>query len=118
MEHLNKETFKEKIFNYENNKEWDFSGDLPCIIDFYADWCAPCKMVAPIMEELSKEYEGKVNVYKVNTENEQELAAAFGIKSIPSILFCPKEGKPQMATCALPKKSFKKVIKDLFEVED
>ena len=102
-EHLTKQTFLEKVFNYEQNKEWKFNGELPCIIDFYADWCQPCKMVAPILEELSEEYAGKINVYKIDTESEQELAAAFGIKSIPSLLFCPKDDKPQMAQGALPK---------------
>ncbi len=102
-EHLTKQTFLEKVFNYEQNKEWKFNGELPCIIDFYADWCQPCKMVAPILEELSEEYAGKINVYKIDTESEQELAAAFGIRSIPSLLFCPKDDKPQMAQGALPK---------------
>ncbi len=113
MEHLSKQVFLEKIFNYEVNKEWKFEGDLPCIIDFYADWCQPCKMVAPILEELSKEYQGKINIYKVDTEAEQELAGAFGIRSIPSILFCPKEGQPQMATGALPKDSFRQAIDEI-----
>ncbi|MBX2989898.1 MAG: thioredoxin [Bacteroidetes bacterium] len=110
MEHLTKETFLKKVFDYENNKEWKFSGELPAIIDFYADWCGPCKMVAPVLEGLSKEYAGKVNIYKVNTEKEQELASVFGIRSIPSILFVPKEGKPQMAMGALPKEAFVEAI--------
>ncbi|HKJ31168.1 MAG TPA: thioredoxin [Balneolales bacterium] len=113
MEHLTKETFKEKVFNFDDNKDWKFEGDLPCLIDFYADWCQPCKMIAPILEELAKEYEGKINIYKVNTEEQQELAGMFGIRSIPSILFCPKEGQPQMAMGALPKKSFIKAIDDI-----
>lgn len=113
MEHLTKQVFLEKVFNYEVNKDWKFEGELPCIIDFYADWCQPCKMVAPILEELSKEYEGKINIYKIDTEAEQELAGAFGIRSIPSILFCPKEGQPQMATGALPKDSFRQAIDDI-----
>ncbi len=111
-EHLTKQTFLEKVFNYEKNKEWKFEGELPCLIDFYADWCGPCKMVAPILEELSEEYKGKVNIYKINTENEQELAGAFGISSIPSLLFIPKEGQPQMAVGALPKETMVKVIED------
>ncbi len=113
MEHLTKETFQEKVFNYELNQEWKFEGNLPCLIDFYADWCGPCKMVAPILEELSKEFEGKINIYKVNTEEEQELAAAFGIRSIPSLLFCPKEGKPQMAMGALPKQAMTDAINEV-----
>jgi thioredoxin len=113
IEHLTKETFLEKVFNYEENQEWKFEGKLPCIIDFYADWCGPCKMVAPILEELATEYEGKINIYKVNTENEQELAGAFGIRSIPSMLFCPTDAQPQMAVGALPKDSMKAAIADV-----
>lgn len=112
MEHLTKETFKEKVFNYEKSKEWKFEGELPAIIDFYADWCAPCKMVAPIMEELSKDYDGKVDVYEIDTGKEQELAAVFQIQSIPSILFIPKDGQPKMAQGALPKETFEKIIKE------
>ena len=113
MEHLTKQTFFDKVFNYEQNKEWKFEGDKPCIIDFYADWCQPCKMVAPVLEELSEEYEGQIDIYKVDTEAEQELAAAFGIKSIPSLLFIPKDEQPQMAMGALPKETFKQVINDV-----
>lgn len=113
LEHLTKETFFEKVFNFEANKDWKFEGDLPCIIDFYADWCGPCKMVAPVLEELQKEYNGKINIYKVDTEDQQELSAAFGIRSIPSMLFCPKEGQPQMAVGALPKDSLIKAIDDV-----
>lgn len=113
LEHLTKETFLQKVFNYEVNKEWKYEGELPCIIDFYADWCMPCKMVAPVLEELAKEYEGKINIYKVDTEEEQELAAVFGIRSIPSLLFCPKNGQPQMAMGALPKETFKSAINDV-----
>jgi thioredoxin 1 len=107
---LTKETFLEKVFDFENKTEWEFQGDVPAVIDFYADWCGPCKMVAPIIEELSKEYDGKVEFYKVDTDAEQELAGAFGIQSIPSLLFIPKSGKPQMAAGALPKKTMKEVI--------
>ncbi|NVO19345.1 MAG: thioredoxin [Bacteroidetes bacterium] len=116
MEHLNKETFLSKVFNFETNAEWKFEGNLPCLIDFYADWCGPCKMVAPILEELSEEYKGKINIYKVDTEVELELAAAFGIRSIPSLLFCPMDGKPQMAMGALPKQAMKDAINDVLLV--
>jgi len=112
-EHLTKETFLEKVFNYETNKEWKFEGKLPCLIDFYADWCGPCKMVAPILEELSEEYAGKINIYKIDTEAQQELAGAFGIRSIPSLLFCPADGQPQMAMGALPKQTLKQVIDEV-----
>jgi thioredoxin len=109
-EHLTKETFLQKVFDFTNNKDWNFNGELPCLIDFYADWCGPCKMVAPVLEELSEEYKGKINIYKINTEEEQELAAVFGIRSIPSMLFCPKDDKPQMAVGALPKDALKDAI--------
>jgi thioredoxin len=116
-EHLTKETFISKVFDYEAGKEWKFEGDKPCIIDFYADWCGPCKMVAPILEDLAKEYGGKLDVYKVDTEKETELASVFGIKSIPSLLFVPKNGQPQMAMGALPKETFVKAFKDVLGIE-
>lgn len=117
-EHLTKETFLSKVFNYEVSKEWKFEGNKPCIIDFYADWCGPCKMVAPVLEELAREYEGKLDVYKIDTEKETELASVFGIRSIPSLLFVPKDGQPQMAMGALPKDSFIKAFKDILGVEN
>ncbi len=116
-EHLTKEAFLNKVFNYEKNKEWKFEGERPCVIDFYADWCGPCKIVAPVLEELAKDYEGKLNIYKVNTEEELELAAAFGIRSIPSILFVPATGQPQMAMGAFPKETFIKAIKEVLGIE-
>ncbi|PID68089.1 MAG: thioredoxin [Flavobacteriia bacterium] len=116
-EMLTKATFLEKVFNFEKNKEWTFEGDVPCIIDFYADWCGPCKMIAPVLEELSEEYGDKLNIYKVDTEAERELSGAFGIRSIPSMLFCPKDGEPQMAVGALPKNELEKVIKEVLKVE-
>lgn len=117
IEHLTKETFLTKVFNYEINKEWKFEGEKPAIIDFYADWCGPCKIVAPILEELATDFDGKIDIYKVNTEEEQELASVFGIRSIPSILFIPSDGPPQMAMGALPKDTFIKAFKDVLGVE-
>ena len=114
---LTKETFLKKVFNFEVNKEWKFEGDKPCIIDFYADWCGPCKMVAPILEELSEEYKGKIDIYKVDTEAEQELSAAFGIRSIPSMLFCPGGEQPQMAQGALPKHNLEQIIEEVLKVK-
>ena len=114
---LTKETFLEKVFNYDVNKEWKYEGDVPCIIDFYADWCGPCKMIAPVLEELSDEYEGKIKIYKVNTETEQELSAAFAIRSIPSMLFCSMNEQPQMANGALPKQELERIIKEVLGVE-
>ena len=116
-EHLTFETFKEKVFDFEASKEWKFKGEIPAIIDFYADWCGPCKLVAPIMEELAKEYDGKVKIYKIDTEVERELAGMFGIKSIPSILFIPVEGQPQMTTGALPKENFVQIIEEVLKVK-
>jgi thioredoxin len=111
---LTGQDFKDKIFNYETEKDWKFKGDLPVIIDFYADWCGPCKMVAPVLEELSEEYKDQLVIYKVNTENEMELSAVFGIQSIPTFLFIPVEGDgdPMMQPGALPKKAFKQVIEE------
>jgi thioredoxin len=116
VEQLTTEGFKEKVFDFENHSAWNYAGDLPCIVDFYADWCGPCKMVAPIMEELAQDYEGKILFFKVNTQVEQDLAAVFGIRSIPSILFVPTEGQPQMAVGALPKESMEKAIADVLKV--
>ena len=96
---LTKEDFLAKVMNYEKNQtEWVFEGDKPCLIDFYADWCGPCRTTSPILEELAKEYDGKINVYKIDTDKERELAAIFGIQSIPSFLFVPMEGKPTMSS--------------------
>ena len=118
LEHLTNETFKEKIFNYEANKEWKFEGETPAIIDFYADWCGPCKVVAPILEELKAEYGDKLDIFKVNTEEQRELSSVFGIQSIPSLLFIPKEGQPQMAMGALPKETFKQAISEVLSVSE
>ena len=108
---LTKADFLKKVMDYETNpNEWKYLGDKPAIIDFYASWCGPCKMVAPILEELAEEYDGQIYIYKVNTEEEQELAGLFGIRSIPSILFIPMGEQPQMATGAMPKSSFKEAI--------
>jgi thioredoxin 1 len=113
---LTKETFLEKVFNFEENKDWKFEGERPALIDFYADWCGPCKMIAPILEQLSEEYGDKLDIYKIDTEAEQELAAAFGIRSIPSMLFCSVEGQPQMANGALPKPELERIIADVLKV--
>lgn len=104
--------FKDKVFDYVNEQEWIYKGSLPAIIDFYADWCGPCKMVAPILEDLAIEYDDKLVIYKVDTEVEQELSAAFGIQSIPTFLFIPVNGDPMMQPGALPKKVFKQIIEE------
>ena len=118
LEHLTDETFKKKIFNYEANKEWKFEGETPAIIDFYADWCGPCKVIAPLLEELKDEYGDKLEIYKVNTEEQRELSSVFGVQSIPSLLFIPKEGQPQMAMGALPKETFKQAISEVLNVTE
>ena len=117
LEHLTKETFKEKIFDFENNKEWNYQGDKPCLIDFYADWCGPCKMVAPLLEELQQEYGDRLTIYKIDTEAQQELSAMFGVQSIPSLLFVPLNGEPQMAQGALPKSTFEQAFSQVLKVE-
>lgn len=108
--HLTKEEFLTKVFNYETSKEWKYLGDKPALIDFYASWCGPCKALAPVLEELAAEYGDEIYIYKINTEEEQELAAAFNIRSIPTLLFIPMEGQPQMAMGAMPKNSLKEAI--------
>ncbi|MBU0936720.1 MAG: thioredoxin [Spirochaetes bacterium] len=108
--------FKEKIFDYENNKEWKYKGAVPAIIDFYADWCGPCKMVAPVLEKLGKKYQDKLEIYKVDTEAEQELAGMFGIQSIPTLLFIPLGEDPRMAAGALPEKELERIIGDVLKV--
>lgn len=109
---LTTQDFKDKIFDFEKEQEWKYKGSLPAIIDFYADWCGPCKMVAPVLEDLSEEYKDQVVIYKVNTENELELSSVFGIQSIPTFLFIPVEGDPMMQPGAFPKKVFQQVIEE------
>lgn len=109
--YLTKETFLSKVANYETNPtEWVYLGDKPCIIDFYADWCGPCKRLSPVLDELAVEYGDDIYIYKIDTEKEQELAAAFGIRSLPTLLFVPMGEKPQMAQGALPKANLKEAI--------
>ncbi|MCB0558976.1 MAG: thioredoxin [Phaeodactylibacter sp.] len=111
-EKMTSETFRNKVFDYTTEREWNFKGEIPAIIDFYADWCGPCKMVAPILEELSDEYKDKLIIYKVDTGQETELSSIFGIRSIPSILFIPVEGQPMMHAGALPKSVLKNIIEE------
>ncbi|RLD91620.1 MAG: thioredoxin [Bacteroidetes bacterium] len=112
-EHLTYDTFLKKVWNFETNpQEWVYEGDVPCVIDFYATWCGPCKRVAPIMEELAKKYDGKIKVYKIDVDQEKQLASVFRVRSIPSVLFIPKKGKPQMQTGAMPRDAYFKVVKE------
>lgn len=117
MNLLNKQDFLDKIFNYEKNKEWKFEGTKPAIVDFYAEWCGPCKMLTPVLEQISKEYDGLVDVYKINVDTEQELAGAFGISSVPTVLFIPLEGQPRAAQGAMPAQGIKSVIEDVFNIK-
>lgn len=111
---LTAEGFKKLVWDYEKYpKDWKFKGDLPCMVDFYADWCRPCRMVAPIMDELAKEYKGKIRIYKVNTDEQRELSGIFNIRSIPTMLFVPKSGQPQMSIGALTKDGYVKVINSI-----
>ncbi len=112
-EHLTYATFKEKVWDFETNpQEWKYLGTEPCIIDFYADWCQPCKMVAPIMEELANDYNGKVKIYKIDTQTERELASIFQITGIPAILFVPQNGQPMKQAGAMSKDYYEQVINE------
>jgi thioredoxin len=109
--HLTKTEFLSKVANYEENPtEWKYLGDKPAIVDFYASWCGPCKMISPILEELAAKYEGKINIYKINTDQEQELASVFNIRSIPTLLFIPMNGAPQISSGAMSKAQFEDAI--------
>jgi thioredoxin len=109
---LTADGFKEKIFDYAKEEGWKYKGSLPAIVDFYADWCGPCKAVAPVLEELSNEYKDQLVIYKIDTDKEEELSLLFGIQSIPSLLFIPVEGQPMMQKGAIPKNAFKQVIEE------
>ena len=109
---LTADGFNEQIFDYSKEEAWSYKGSLPAIIDFYADWCGPCKAVAPVLEELSKEYDGKLLIYKIDTDKEAELSSLFGIQSIPTLLFIPVSGNPMMQKGAIPKKAFQQVIEE------
>ena len=110
---LDETAFKEKVWNYDANPdEWKFKGDIPAVVDFYADWCGPCKRIAPIMEKLAKEYDGKIVIYKVNTDHNRELSSVFGIRSIPSILFIPKDGQPAMQPGAMTEAQYKNIFEE------
>jgi thioredoxin 1 len=109
--------FKQKVFNYEVNKDWKFEGKLPVIIDFYASWCGPCRQLSPRVEEIAKEYAGKIVVYKVDTDAEQELAQNMGIQSLPTLLFIPVNGKPQATMGAVPKETLVKAVQEVLLVK-
>ncbi len=114
--YLDTESFKKLVFDYTKNKEWKYNGTKPAILDFYADWCGPCRQLAPILEEIQKEYGEKLQVYKINTQKQKELAATFGIRSLPTIVFIPLNGKPQALLGLRPKAELEKTIKDYLKV--
>lgn len=110
-------TFKKLVYNYDVNREWKFEGDKPVIIDFYADWCAPCRQLSPLVEEIAREYNGKIVVYKVDTEKEKSLAGKMGITALPSLLFIPVKGQPRMSVGYLPKESLIKAVNEVLLVK-
>lgn len=117
VEQLTSEVFKKKVFNYEVNKDWKYEGNTPAIIDFYADWCPPCRQLSPLVEEIAKEYSGKIVVYKVNTDKEKELTMKMGISNLPTLLFIPASGKPQYTLGALPKSTLVKAVNEILLVK-
>lgn len=114
---LNDADFRKLIFDYDRNKEWKYEGNMPAIVDFYADWCAPCRYLSPIVEEIAKEYAGKIVVYKVDTEKETNLTQKIGITALPTLLFIPASGKPQVSTGVLPKESLVKAVNEILKVK-
>ncbi|WP_439184647.1 thioredoxin [Carboxylicivirga taeanensis] len=115
--YLDAKSFKEKVFDYENNTEWKYEGEVPAILDFYADWCGPCKMLSPVLKNLQKEYKGKIQIYKINTDQERELSATFGIRSLPTIVFVPLKGEPQAAMGYRSQNDLETMISEILEVD-
>ena len=117
MENLTAESFKAKVFDFDAGKDWTFAGAKPCIVDFYADWCGPCKMLAPVLAELAEKYSGKLDIYKVNTDEQERLASLFGIQSIPTLIFIPLSGKPKLSSGVMPKETLEEAIAEILGVK-
>jgi len=115
--YLDAASFKDMVFNYETNKEWSYKGQVPAILDFYADWCGPCKMLSPVLEQIQNEYKGKIQIYKIDTDKQKELAATFGIRSLPTIVFVPMEGEPQAAMGFRSKNDLETMISEILKVK-
>lgn len=111
--HLTKDEFLRKVADIDAGGEWKFLGDRPAVIDFYAPWCGPCKMLSPVIDEVANEYEGRVDIYKISVDDEQELASHFGVRSVPTLFFIPLSGTPQMSLGAMPKGQLKATIETL-----
>jgi len=118
VEKLTTEKFKEQIWDFEKEKEWKYKGKLPCILDFYADWCAPCKFTTPILEELNEKYKDKIEVFSIDVDQESELSKLFNIRSIPTFLFIPINDKPEIAVGGLPKNVFENAIRDVLKINN
>ncbi|MCT4589912.1 MAG: thioredoxin [Carboxylicivirga sp.] len=114
--YLDADSFKEKVFDYKANTEWKYEGEIPAILDFYADWCGPCKMLSPVLDKIQKEYDGKVQIYKIDTDKQKELAATFGIRSLPTIVFVPLDGEPQAAMGYRSKSDLESMISEILKV--
>jgi len=115
--YLTNDTFKQMVFNYDKNKEWKYEGTKPAIIDFYASWCPPCKQLSPLVEEIAQEYSGKIVVYKVDTDKEKILAQHLGITGLPTLLFIPAKGKPQVSMGFIPKETIVKSINNILLIK-
>jgi len=117
IEHLTKETFEQKVTNFSNSKDWKFEGERPIIIDFYAPWCGPCKLVTPILEDLKNEYGDKIEIYKVDTDQEMELPMIFNVRGVPTIAFFPVGENYFTKVGAMPKAAFEKILKEQLKIE-
>ena len=117
VNNMTSQEFKDKIFDYSGNAEWSYSGTKPVVIDFYADWCRPCKMMAPILDEIAEAFEGKLEVYKINVDTDPEVAGVAGVQSVPTFLFVPPGEKPRRSVGGMPREEFYKMIKEVLKVE-